>query len=143
MIGPLWGIVISLLALLAWGGQAVSLFAPERAVALGLTEAEDGVEPTYWADIRGEALWDVLSLWTLLAAGVLLILDRPAWTLFGLVGGAMYVYFAGRGVVTRLAMQRRGLRIGTPQAVRAAYVLLPIWGISGLVTIIASVVALE
>jgi hypothetical protein len=54
----------------------------------------------------------------------------------------MYVYFAGRGVRTRLEMQRRGFRIGTAQSVRAAYILLPIWGVVGLMTIIAAAVAL-
>lgn len=94
-------------------------------------------------DIRGEALWDFLTLWTLLAAGVLLILDNRAWAYFGLVGGGMYVYFAGRGILTRLEMQRRGFRIGKPQNVGTAYIFLAVWGAVGLVTIIAAVVALS
>lgn len=142
-MGIVWGIVVTALSLLCWGGQALSLFAPTRAAELTLTEAEDSVEPAYWADIRGEALWDVLTLWILLAAGVLLIFDSPAWPYFGMVGGGMYVYFAGRGFLTRMEMQRRGLRIGTPQHVRTAYIFLTIWGVTGLVTIIAAAVALS
>jgi hypothetical protein len=141
-MGVVWGIVVLVLSLLCWGGQTVSWFAPTKAAELTLTEAEGAVEPTYWADIRGEALWDFLTLWTLVVAGMLLILDSPAWAYFGLVGGGMYVYFAGRGVLTRLEMQRRGFRIGTAQSVRAAYILLPIWGVVGLMTIIAAAVAL-
>lgn len=138
----IWGIVVTVLALLCWGGQTISLFAPDVAARLTLAEGEETVESTYWADMRGEALWDFLTLWTLVVAGVLLILDSPAWAYFGLVGGGMYVYFAGRGVLTRLEMQRRGFRIGTAQSVGAAYILLPIWGVVGLVTIVASVVSL-
>ena len=138
----IWGVVMVVLAALCWGGQTVSLFAPTAAVKLTLTESEESVDPAYWADIRGEALWDFLTLWTLLVAGGLLIIDHTAWAYFGLVGGGMYVYFAGRGIVTRTEMQRRGVAIGTAANVRAAYLLLPIWGVMGLVTIVASVVAL-
>lgn len=138
-----WGIVIVVLALLAWGGQALSWFAPQFAEQLGLMEAEDSVEHTYFADIRGEALWDTLTLWTLLVAGILLIVGNPAWAYFGLVGGGMYIYFAGRGICTRRAMQRRGYRIGAPKSVSQAYLFLAIWGIAGLITTIAAVVALQ
>ena len=142
-MGVAWGIVVVVLSLLAWGGQTVSWSAPETAVRLGLTEAKDEVEPVYWADIRAEALWDTFTLWTLLVAGILLILDISVWTYFGLVGGAVYAYFGGRGVLARLEMQRRGLRIGTPSSVKAAYMFLPLWGVTGLITIIAAAVALS
>ena len=65
------------------------------------------------ADIRGEALRDLLTLWTLLVAGILMIFDAAAWPYFGLVGGGVYACFGGKGIVTRLEMQRRGFRIGT------------------------------
>ncbi len=137
-----WGIVITALALLCWGGQAISLFAPDTAVRLSLMEAEENVEPAFWADVRGEAVWDFLTLWTLLVAGVLLVVDAAAWPYFGIAGGAIYVYFAGRGVLTRREMQRRGFRIGSVANVRSAYLMLPVWGGAGLVTLIAGVVAL-
>ncbi len=137
-----WGIVITALALLCWGGQAISLFAPDTAVRLSLMEAEENVEPAFWADVRGEAVWDFLTLWTLLVAGVLLVVDAAAWPYFGIAGGAIYVYFAGRGVLTRREMQRRGFRIGSVANVKSAYLMLPVWGGAGLVTLIAGVVAL-
>lgn len=137
-----WGVVVVGLSLLCWGGQTVTLLAPALAGRLTLTETEDDVEPTYWADIRGEAAWDFLTLWTMVAAGVLLILDNPAWTAFGLIGGGMYVYFAGRGIFTRIAMRRRGLRIGARTNVRLGYALLAIWGLMGAVTIVVAVLAM-
>ena len=123
-MGILWGLVVVALSLLCWGGQVISWFAPATAVRLTLMEAEDTVEPTYFADVRGEALWDTLTLWTMLVAGVLLTLDVSAWAYFGLVGGGMYVYFAGRGIVTRRAMQQRGYRVGVSSE-REAWVPLP------------------
>ncbi len=136
------GIVITVLSLLCWVGQTVSWLAPATAVKLTLMEAEQDVEPTYWADIRGEAPWDFLTLWTLVVAGVLLTIDNSAWAYFGLIGGGMYVYFAGRGIFTRVAMLRRGLRIGSPQSVKVGFTFLAIWGVMGLATIVASAAAL-
>lgn len=141
-MGVFWGIVVVGLSLLCWGGQTIVLFSPGTGVRFGLSEAEDDVEPTFWADIRGEALWDFFTLWTLIVAGTLLIVDSPVWAYFGLIGGGMYVYFAGRGISTRVTMLRRGLRIGTLSSLRLGFALLSIWGIMAVVTIIAAVVAL-
>ena len=137
-----WGIVVVALSLLAWGGQTVSWIAPDLAARLGLMEPEDSVEPTYWADIRGEAPLDFITLWTMVVAGVLLILDNSAWAYFGLVGGGMYVYFAGRGIFTRVAMQHRGFRVGNPLNLKIGYAFLVVWGLMGLIVIAAAVFAL-
>jgi hypothetical protein len=133
-----WAVVMILFGLLAWGGQTLARFVPETANRLGLVESEDAVEPLYWADIRGEALWDFLTLWTLPIAGILLAIGHDAWPYFGLVGGGVYVYFAGRGILTRLEMQRRGFRIGAPSSVRVGVTMLGVWGVVGLITIVAA-----
>ena len=138
-----WGAVILILGLISWLGQTVSRFAPEFAVRLGVSEAESDVETVFWADARGEAAWDFLMGWTLPLAGFLLVIDSSAWPYVGLVGGAMYLYYGGRGSFTRLAMQRRGLRVGSPESLRLAYTFLPLWALAGLVTIIAAVIELE
>lgn len=137
------GILVLALSLLCWGGQAIVLFAPATGVKLGLAEAEAEVEPTFWADVRGEALWDFCTLWTLVVAALLLIADHSAWTYFGLVGGGMYVYFAGRGIATRVAMRRRGLRIGSPRSVGTGLIFLAAWGVMGLMMIMAAAAALS
>jgi len=142
-MGIFWGIVLVVLGGIGWGGQMISWIAPTTAARLGLSEAEDEVEPTFWADIRGEAAWDALTLWSLPAAGVLLLLDSAAWPYFGLVGGAMYVYFAGRGIWTRVLMLRRNLRIGAPSQIPAILTFLAVWGVTAAITIVAAVVALE
>ncbi len=76
-------------------------------------------------------------------AGMLILLNQTSWTYFGLVGGGMYLYFAGRGILTRLAMQRRGIRIGKPSTLKAYYVFLSLWGLIAVVTIIMAVAALQ
>ncbi len=141
-MGVTWGVVILVLGLLAWGGQAVSWLAPGVAARWGLTETEASVEPAFWADVRGEALWDTLTLWTLPSAGLGLIFNVSWWPYLGMTGGAVYAYFGGRGIVARLEMGRRGLRAGTRPELGAAYVMLPLWGIVGLATAVAAIRAL-
>lgn len=138
-----WGIIVTALASLAWVGQVTTWLAPPTAERLGLTEPEQAVEPAFHADVRGEAVWDTFSLWTLVAAGVLLLVGSPAWPYFGLGGGAMYVYFAGRGIATRVVLSRRGLRIGTAANVRVAFAFLTVWLVVAAVTVGASVVELR
>ena len=108
----------------------------------GLTEPEADVDPTFYADVRGEAFWDMTILWTLPVAGILLVVNSTWWIYFGLVGGGMYLYFAGRGIAVRLVMQRRGIRIGKPETVKVVYVLLTLWGLIAVVTIIMAVAVL-
>lgn len=138
----MWGITIAVLGLLAWGGQGLTWFVPGTAARLSLAEREDTVEEVYWADIRGEALWDLGTLWTLPAAGLMLIAGHAEWAYLGLIGGSMYVYFAGRGILTRLELGRRGFRIGDSGNVRLGLAMLSVWAVAGLITIGAAVVDL-
>lgn len=142
-MGILWGVVALLLSVLCWGGQAISWFAPATGVRLTLTESEDTVEPSYYADVRGEALWDTLTLWTMPVAAALLIAENAAWSYFGLVGGGMYLYFAGRGILTRRALRQRGFRIGAETNVKVGFLFLAIWGAMGAITIAAAASALS
>jgi hypothetical protein len=138
----LWGIILTILSSIGYFGQVLTAFWPDTAAKLGLTEPESEVDPAFFADVRGEAFWDTAILWTLPVAGVLLILNSSIWPYFGLVGGGMYLYFAGRGIVVRKEMQRRGIRIGTDDALKVAYVFLTLWGLAAVITIIMAIVAL-
>ena len=138
-----WGVVLIVFTLLVcWLGQTISALSPRLAVKLGLTERESDVDPAFYADIRGEAIWDTVILWTLPVTGILLILNNALWAYFGLIGGGMYLYFAGRGIAVRLAMQRRGIRIGAAGSLKIAYSFLAVWGLIAVVTIIMAAAAL-
>ena len=137
-----WGVVVAAIALLCWGGQTIAWVAPYRGVRWRLIESPDDVEPIYWADIRGEGLWDAFTLWTMVVAGVLLAVDNAAWPYFGLVGGGMYVYFAGRGIATRWYMVRSGFRVGLPADLKVGVTALATWGVMGLAVIVAAATAL-
>jgi len=105
-------------------------------------EPEADVDPTFYVDVQGEAFWDMVTLWTLPVAGILLIFNSPWWAYFGLIGGGMYLYFAGRGIAVRLMMQRREIRIGKPETLKVVYVFLALWGLIAVVTLVMAVAAL-
>jgi hypothetical protein len=64
------------------------------------------------------------------------------WVYFGLVGGGTYLYFAGRGIVVRRVMQRRGIRVGNPATLKMIYIFLALWGLSAGITIVMAIAAL-
>ncbi len=139
----IWGAILTIFSLLGWIGQAITAFSPKVAVKLGMTEPESEVDPTFYVDVRAESVWDTMILWTLPVAGILLMLNNSLWAYFGLVGGGMYLYFAGRGITVRLTMQRRGIRIGMTKTLAANYVFIILWGLIAVVTIIMAVAALR
>jgi hypothetical protein len=76
-------------------------------------------------------------------AGLLLLLDEPSWAYFGLLGGATYLYFGGRGIGQRLTIQASGMRVGDPSTVRTAIAGLAIWAAVGAITIALAVDRLQ
>lgn len=136
------GLVIIVVSLPCWLGQAISWISPSTGERWKLTENVESVDSTFYGDIRGEALWDTFTLWTMPLAGFLLVLSNEFWAYFGLIAGGMYMYFGGRGVATRRSIAERGGRIGAPDDLRVAYTALVVWGVLGLVVIVGSVAEL-
>lgn len=137
-----WGVILIIISSLGWLGQVISAANPILAAKLGLIEPEADVDPSFYADVRGEAYWDAVILWTLPVAGVLLLLNNTAWVYFGLVGGGMYLYFAGRGIVVRRLMQQHGIRIGKPDSLKVIYIFLALWGLAAVITIVMAIAAI-
>jgi len=136
------GLTVTVLAGLCWGGQVLSWLVPKTAVRWGLMESEAEVEPVFWSDLVAEARWDAAALWPMTVCGALLTFDHGAWPYFGLIGAGSYVYFAGRGITTRLAMRARGFRIGSTGNVTTGLVALAVWGAMAAVVMVAAIVDL-
>lgn len=134
-----WGIFLLIISSIAYFGQVVAAFWPETAVKLSLTEPKSEVDPTFYADVRGEAYWDVVILWPLPLAGILLLLNNPNWSILGLIGGGIYLYFAGRGIITRRIMQRQDIKIGSSETLKVNYAFLVVIGLAALVTIVMAI----
>ncbi len=139
----IWGAVLIIFTgVLCWLVQVINALSPTLATKLGLNESEADVDPTFFVDTRGEAIWDAMIVWVLPVAGILLIMNNPLWVYFGLIGGGIYLYFAGRGFVVRLVMQRREIRIGKPDLLKVYYGYLILLGLVAIVTIGMAVAAL-
>ena len=138
----IWGIILVSVTLKCWIGQIIIALSPKVAVKIRIIEPESDVGPTFFADMRGAAIWDALSLWTLPFAGILLILNNSLWAYFGLTGGGMYLYFAGRTIAAHLTMQRHGIHIGKSKKLKVKYMILTLWGLIAIVTIIIALMTL-
>ena len=139
----IWGILLIVFCLIGWGGQLLSALTPKFAEKLGFIEPETDVDPAFYSDALGEAKWDSLTLWTLPFTGVLIILNSTLWIYFGMVGGSLYLYFAGRAILTRLELRRKGIRIGKPELMKMYFIFVTLWGLIGSATIIKAVKALS
>ena len=140
----IWGVLLIIFTLiLCWLAQVINALSPALAARLGVAEPESDVDATFFVDGRGEAIWDAWILWTLPLAGVLILLNNPWWPYFGLIGGGMYLYFAGRALIVRRVMQRHGISIGKAGTLKLYNVILILWGLLGLFTIWMAVSALQ
>jgi len=139
----IWGYCLTALGLIAWLGQLIYAISPTLGARLNVGEAASEVDAVVYIDARGEAIWDSLILWILPLAGVLLILQDPTWPYWALVGSGSYLYFSGRNLITLKMMQQRGIRIGTSNNIKIAYLFCSIWGLAALITIIVAITELS
>ena len=135
-----WGIVLIVVS--GWWMQVFSAVAPKWAERCGFAEPEADIDPVFHADCRGEAIWDALSLWPMTLAGALLIADHPAWAWIALIGAGQILYFAGRAVSVRIALRRRGVRIGSQRYVTMVYAMMATVAAVAAVTAVMAVQAL-
>jgi len=138
----IWGIILVSITLKCWVGQIIIAFSPKVAEKIRIIEHEYDVDQTFFVDMRGSAIWDAITLWTLPVAGILLILNNTLWIYFGLVGGGMYIYFVGRSIASHLTMQHHGIKIGTSKKLKVKYMVLSLWGLIAIITIIIALATL-
>jgi hypothetical protein len=55
----IYGVIPIIFTLLGWLGQVITAIWPTMATKLGLTEKEADVHPAFYADVQGEAFWDL------------------------------------------------------------------------------------
>ena len=138
----IWGIILFSITLKCWIGQVIIAYSPRVATKINIIEAESDLDQTFFLDMRGSAIWDAISLWTLPFAGILLIFDNSLWTYFGLIGGGMYLYFVGRGIASQLLLQRYKIHIGRSKKLKVKLLVHALWGFVAIVTIIMAVMDL-
>ncbi len=138
--------VVAVLALLMWPiylGQIVSVVNLPLARRLGLQEPPATIDPIYARDTAGTARWDVLSMWTLPAAGILMLVDNDWWPYLALIGGAVYLDTGGRQAIKLLGYRQEGVRVGTSQAVRLALAVYAVFVIVGAIVISIALIEID
>lgn len=134
--------VITLVSALLYAFQVVSALDFARAQRLGLQEKPEDVDPVYSGLELNTARWDLVSLWTLPAAGLLMLVGFDGWPYLGLLGGGAYIDAGGREAAKVLGLKAGKVRVGSPSALRLALAVFAFLIFAGLVMIAASLAAL-
>lgn len=140
---PLWGVLVIITTLIAWLGQLASAISPATPAQLGMDPGTEMADRCVSADMRGEAVWGSITLWTLPLAGLLLVADSPWWPHMALIGGALLLYFSGHGITVRLVMHARHIPIGPPTSITSHYISLSLWALIALITMVMALVNLS
>lgn len=136
-----FGLIGLVLSLLAWGGQIIAWMNPVLAQRLSLSGDAAHEDAGFSADGRGEARWDAFTLWVMPVAAILWMIEAPRWPEAALIGGAIYLYFGGRGILSRRALLDAGVPIGTRADVRSAMIMLAVWGLLGAIAVTLALAA--
>ena len=107
---------------IGWVGQLISGINYPLAQRLGLQEKSEGTDPLFQRAETNAARWDSFVLWTLLAAGILMLINNHWWPYVSLVAGGIYLDGAGREVAKCISLSKEGIRIGTPKDLKIAKV---------------------
>ena len=124
MMLTITGIVCVLFGLVCVVGQLISVVNFPLAQKLGLQEKNDSTDPLYRRLELNTARWDLIVLWTLPAAGVLMLVDHAWWPYLTLVAGGCCIDTAGRETAKVLGLAKQGVRTGSYAETRLFFVFL-------------------
>ena len=116
------GVVCILFGGFGWVGQLISGINYPLAQRLGLQEKSDGTDTLFRLAEINAARWDSFVLWTLVAAGILMLVNNSWWPYVSLVAGGIYLDGAGREAAKYISLTKGGVRIGSPKDLRIAAV---------------------
>lgn len=114
------GIICVLFGGIGWVGQVISGINYPLAQRLGLQEKSEGTDRLFQRAEINAARWDSLVLWTLPAAGILLLSNHHWWPYLSLIAGGIYLDGAGREAAKCMSLFKGGIRIGSPKDLRIA-----------------------
>ena len=112
------GIVVLAFGGLLYAGQLLSTVDFALAQKLGLQEKAENADALFSHLELNAARWDLFVLWTLPAAGILMLLGHAWWPYAALVAGGVSVDTGGRETAKVFALKREGVRVGAPKEYR-------------------------
>ena len=98
---------------LLYVGQVISVVNFPLAQRLGLQESPENADPLVRPVELWAARWDLVWLWTLPAAGILMLMNHAFWPYAAMIGGGAYVDAGGREGAKILGLREHGVRTGS------------------------------
>lgn len=123
--------LLCLVALLLYVGQLISVINFGLAQRLGLQESPEHADPMSSRLESWTARWDLWVLWTVPAAGILMVIDYWFWPYAAMIGGGAFVDAGGREAAKVLGLREQGRQVGTRREfllAMAVYVYLIVAG---------------
>lgn len=131
--------ILAIMCLLGWilyVGQLISVANFGLAQRLGLQESPDDADPLSSEVELWAARWDLLWLWTLPAAGVLMLMNHWLWPYAALIGGGAFVDAGGREAAKVLGLRGAGVRTGSQGERRLAMAVYTYFIVAGLFAVV-------
>ena len=116
-------LIVGILCLPGWllyVGQLISVADFRLAQRLGLQESSDHADPLLSHLELWTARWDLLWLWTLPAAGVLMLINHWMWPYAAMIGGGAFIDAGGREAAKVSGLRGHGVRTGSHRERRLA-----------------------
>ena len=116
-------ILLGIISAVLYTGQLISVVKYSLAQRLGLKAHPGNVEPLHDVLEKNAARWDVLWIWTVPVAYLLLALTHhhPWGAYLGLVGGGALVDAGGREAAKFHALVSRKVRVGDRWEIRTGF----------------------
>ena len=123
-----------------YAGQVVSVTNLGLAQRLGLQERPEHTDPLFTSLETWTARWDLVTLWVLPVAGVLMLIDHSWWPYVAMIGGGLAADTGGREIVKYLGLRKHGVRMGTPTERRLLFSVMGLLSLVGVVAALAGLV---
>ena len=130
--------VVALVVSFGFVGQVISVINFRLAQRVGLQCGDETADPLFNRLELNTARWDILVMWTLPVAAVLMLLDHAWWPHAALVAGAVYVDGGGREIAKGLGLRAHRVAMGNASEMRLFFGYLTLMIFVGLSLIVYS-----
>lgn len=131
-----FGIAALIIGSIGLVGQLISAVDFRLAQRLGFQEKDDNTDPLYRRLELNTARVDLLVIWTLPVAGVLMIIDNSWWPWMALIAGGVHVDVGVREIGKGRGLAAEGITIGSEAEARLGIGFLAMVSALGLALII-------
>ena len=136
------GVLCVLFGSVIWFGQIISSVNYELATRVGLQEPTSETDPLFQRAELNTARWDCVVLWTILAAGILMLLNNSWWPYFALIAGGVYIDTGGREIAKWASLKAEDVRTGSTKDAIVGGIVFSLMIIGGLCLISAAIYVL-